>query len=120
VHIFPKARVEFRVQEGLEDLSERVSEDLKSVGVVIQQHLHGSRVVGTVFRPMAWGQQVRVDLRSLDANHSDVIVEASFPFPWIDFTHENQKTLDIVQGLFQRHPRSSSAASEPVARSAEA
>lgn len=97
----PRLRRELRVAENPEKLSTFLVTELPRHGIYIQQHYQGTRVVGTAFRPFAlsWGQEIRVDLRPIDGGHTEVIIESRFQFPWMDFSHENQKNLDLVEEL---------------------
>ena len=98
---FPRLRRELRIAENPEQLSTYLVTELPRHGVFIQQHYPGLRVVGTALRPLSlsWGQEIRIDLRPVDADHTEVVIESRFQFPWMVFSHENQKNLDMVEEL---------------------
>ncbi len=73
-----------------------------AIGVTVQQHHSALTILGTVFRPFsfAWGQHVRIDFKSVDRGHTDVMIECAFPFPRrVDFSHENERTLAMIESF---------------------
>lgn len=117
---FPRLRRELRVADNPERLTTYLVNELPHHGVFIQQHYPGLRVVGAAHRPMsvAWAAEIRIDLRPTDGGGAEVIVESRFQFPWMDFSHENQKNLDLVEELLNtREMRQDFPAAAPTGRS---
>jgi hypothetical protein len=42
-----------------------------------------------------------VDLRPVDRQHTAVTIEAAFPFPRIDFSHEHERTVALIEDLVE-------------------
>lgn len=96
-----KLRKIIKVTQNPESLSARLAVELPHIGVTVQQHHSGLTILGTVFRPFsfAWGQHVRIDFKSVDRGHTDVMIECAFPFPRVDFSHENERTLAMIESF---------------------
>lgn len=115
---FPRLRRELRVAENPEKLSAFLVTELPQRGVFIQQHYPGLRVIGTAFRrlSLSWGQEIRIELRPIDTGHTEAIIESRFQFPWMDFSHENEKNLDMVEDLLDSAGAGIEAAISPPPR----
>ncbi len=123
---FPRLRRELRVAQNSEQLSTFLVTELPKHGVVIQQHQPGLRVVGAAFRTLSlsWGQEIRIDMRPIGREETEVIIESRFQFPWMDFSHENEKNLDLLESLLKGRrleggampPPSKGAGAPPEAR----
>ena len=100
----PKLHREFRIQADPDKLSCDLVSELRHHGVSVQSHYPGSRIVASVLRPMGMsgGQQLRIDFRPVSRGDVEVVVESRFRFPGVDFTHENEKNVAIVDELLQR------------------
>jgi hypothetical protein len=100
----PKLHREFRVLGDPDKLSHDMVCELRHHGMSVQSHYPGSRIVASVLRPMGMsgGQQLRIDFRPVARNVVEAVVESRFRFPGVDFTHENEKNLAIVDELLQR------------------
>jgi hypothetical protein len=100
----PKLHREFRVSGDPDKLSHDLVSELRHHGVTVQSHYPGSRIIGSVLRPMSMsgGQQLRVDFRPVAKGEVEAVVESRFRFPGVDFTHENEKNVAIVEDLLHR------------------
>ena len=100
----PKLHREFRVQADPDKLSHDLVSELRHHGVSVQSHYPGSRIIASVLRPMGMsgGQQLRIDFRPLAKGEVEAVVESRFRFPGVDFTHENEKNVGIVDELLHR------------------
>ena len=100
----PKLHREFRVQADPDRLSHDLVSELRHHGVSVQSHYPGSRIIASVLRPMGMsgGQQLRIDFRPLARGEVEAVVESRFRFPGVDFTHENEKNVGIVDELLRR------------------
>ena len=100
----PKLHREFRIPGDPDKLSHDLVSELRHHGVTVQSHYPGSRIIGSVLRPMSMsgGQQLRVDFRPIARGEIEAVVESRFRFPGVDFTHENEKNVAIVEELLQR------------------
>ena len=109
----PKLHREFRVKGDPDKLSHDICCELRHHGVSVQSHYPGSRIVASVLRPMGMsgGQQLRIDFRPLGGGEVEAVVESRFRLPGMDFTHENEKNVALVDELLRRF----SGAAEPVA-----
>lgn len=96
----PKVHKEIHVPCDPDRLSHELASELKNHGVTIQEHFPGSRIIGWVFRPLSFsaGQQVRVDFRPIDGV-CEAVLQSRFLWPGVDFTHENQRNIDMLEGL---------------------
>jgi hypothetical protein len=103
MHYQSKIRHSLRVSQNPEDLSNRLAVELPKLGLAVRGHQRGVSLTGTMLRPfsLAWGQHVRVDLRPVDRQHTAVTIEAAFPFPRIDFSHEHERTVALIEDLVE-------------------
>ena len=99
----PRLHREFRVSGDPDNLSHDLVAELPRRGISIQQHYPGSRICGSIFRPMSLsgGQQLRIDLHPIDGGEVEAVVESKFRFPGVDFTHENEKNVALVEALLR-------------------
>jgi hypothetical protein len=113
---FPRLRRELRIAENPERLTAYLVNELPRHGAFIEQHYPGLRVVAKALRPMSlsWGAEIRIDLRPLDAGHVEVVIESRFQFPWMDFSHENLKNLDLVEELLNTRDLEPSRPASPA------
>ena len=105
----PKLHREFRISGDPDDLSHDLASKLPQHGMSIQQHYPGSRICASVMRlrSLSGGQQVRVDLHPIDGGEVEIGVESKFRYPGVDFTHENEKNVELVETVLrQTAPRS--------------
>lgn len=100
----PKLHREFRVHGDPDRLSHDLVSELRHHGVTVQSHYPGSRIIASVLRPisMSGGQQLRVDFRPIARGEVEAVVESRFRFPGVDFTHENEKNINLVDELLHR------------------
>ena len=100
----PKLHREFRIQGDADRLSHDLVSELRHHGVTVLSHYPGSRVIASVLRPrgMSAGQTVRVDFRPQGSDGMEVVVESRFRLPGVDFTHENEKNVVLIDDLLQR------------------
>src|SRR5579875_2375086 len=100
----PKLHREFRIPGDPDKLSHDLVSELRHHGVTVQSHYPGSRIIASVLRPMSMsgGQQLRVDFRPVAKGEVEAVVESRFRFPGVDFTHENEKNIAIVEELLHR------------------
>ena len=101
MNFLPKLRKAFRVSGDPDNISRDLASGLPHQGVTIQQHHPGSRICGSVFRPLSLtgGQKLKIDLHPLDNGQVEAVVESKFRFLGFDFTHENEKNITLVEGL---------------------
>jgi hypothetical protein len=109
----PKIHREFRVQGDPDKLSHDMVSELRHHGVSVQSHYPGSRICASILRPMGMsgGQTLRIDFRPVARGEVEAVVESRFRFPGVDFTHENEKNIALVDELLRRF----SPAREPAA-----
>ncbi len=99
----PKIHKEIHVPCDPDRLSHDLASELKAHGVSVQEHYPGSRIIGWVFRPLSFsaGQQVRVDFRPIDGM-CEAVLQSRFLWPGVDFTHENQRNIDLLESLLTK------------------
>ena len=100
----PKLRKEFRITGDPDDMSHDLVSELPRRGLSIQSHHPGSRICASILRPMSLsgGQVVRIDLHPVDGGEVEAMVESKFKFPGVDFTHENEKNVSLVEELLRK------------------
>ena len=118
-----RSRVRKIVQafDNSENVSSHLAVEFRKLGIVINQHHHGLTILGTVFRPFtpAWGQHVRIDFTPQGDASCQVMIECALPVPWLDFTHENEKTVEMIVDLIrEQRPRSAAKSAREAAAAA--
>ena len=99
MELIPRLHKELSVACDAPRLTSEVAAELPKHGIVVAHHLPGLRVLGHIMRPtgLSLGQEVRVEVRAGDANGSSVIIDSRYHYPGVDFTHQNQKNMDILE-----------------------
>ena len=102
--LVPKLNKAFRLNGDPDSISHDLVSGLPRSGVSIQQHYPGSRICGSVMRPLSLsgGQRIRIDFHPMAGGEVEVCVESKFRFPGLDFTHQNEKNLALVEDVLQR------------------
>ena len=110
--LLPKIHREFVVTGDPSSLSQDMVSKLPRNGVTISQHYPGSRVCGTIRRltSPSGGQVVRIDFHPIDGGKVEVVVESKFRFPGMDFAHENEKNIALIEDLIGQTSSGSIAA----------
>jgi hypothetical protein len=67
----------------------------------VQQFLPGLRILASAFRLASFtlGQEIRIDFRAVGPAETIAFVESRFHFPGVDFTHENDKNVTLIESL---------------------
>ena len=97
----PRLNKVFVIKGDPDGISHDLVSGLPKCGVRIQQHYPGSRICGSVMRPLSLsgGQNIRIDLHPRAGGEVEVQVESKYRFPGLDFTHQNEKNLALVEDV---------------------
>ena len=100
----PRLHRDMRVSGDPDELSHELASQLPRHGLAIQQHYPGSRVCASVMRlkSLSGGQIVRIDLHPIDGHEVEIGIESKFKWPGVDFTHENEKNVALVEDLVRQ------------------
>lgn len=103
MQFLPRLHREIRLQADADQLSHDLVSEFQRNHITIDQFFPAVRVCATVFRPMSftWGQQVRVDFRPAGSGEVDAVIESRFKLPAFDFTHENEKNVELIEGMLR-------------------
>lgn len=102
--LVPRLNRAFRINGDPDGISHDLVSGLPKSGIAIGQHYPGSRICGSVMRPLSLsgGQKIRIDLHPMAGGEVEVCVESKFRFPGLDLTHQNEKNMAVVEDVLQR------------------
>lgn len=101
MELIPRLHKEIEVACDAPRLTAEVAAELPRHGIVVTHHFPGLRVLGHILRPtsMSLGQEVRVEVRAAEGGGSSVSIDSRYNYPGVDFTHQNQKNLDLLESV---------------------
>jgi hypothetical protein len=97
----PRLRREVSVGADTATVSTWLANEMPKAGMHVQQFLPGLRILASAFRLASFtlGQEIRIDFRAVGPAETIAFVESRFHFPGVDFTHENDKNVTLIESL---------------------